>query len=47
MAVTRDGETTIMSRMNAYLLLLESWELERSGNEVRLRLIAYFYAGKT
>jgi hypothetical protein len=31
--------------MNAYLLFLETWKLECSGNEVRLRLITYFYAG--
>jgi hypothetical protein len=30
--------------MNAYLLLLEAWKLERSSDEVRLGLIAYFYA---
>ena len=44
MAVTRDRETTVMRQMDAYLLLLEAWQLERSSDEVRLRLIAYFYA---
>lgn len=44
-SVTGDGETTIMSQMNAYILFLETWKLERSGNEVRLRLITYLYAG--
>jgi hypothetical protein len=43
-AVTGDRETTVMSQMNAYLLLLEAWKLERSGDKVGLRLIAYFYA---
>ena len=45
--MTGDGETTIMSQMNAYLLFLETRKLERSSNEVRLRLIAYFYAVET
>jgi hypothetical protein len=43
-AVTRDRETTVMSQMNAYLLLLDARKLERSGDEVRVGLIAYFYA---
>jgi hypothetical protein len=32
--------------MNAYLLFLETWELKCSGDEVGLRLIAYFHAGR-
>jgi hypothetical protein len=45
-AITGNGETTIMSQMNAYLFFLEPWKLESSGTEGRLRLIAYFYAGR-
>jgi hypothetical protein len=44
--VARDRELTIMGQMNAYLLFLETWELKCSGDEVGLRLIAYFHAGR-
>jgi hypothetical protein len=35
-----------MGQMNAYLLFLETWQLKCSGDEVGLRLIAYFHAGR-
>jgi hypothetical protein len=45
-AVTGDSKATFVSQVNPYLLFLETRKFERSGNEVRLRLVAYFYAGR-